>query len=174
MIKFKCVRCNAVVKAPDAAVGKNVKCPACQMKLSVPRPKARKPAPPLKPILYVTLGVIAFGLAAWAVWPASRAPVVTEEKRKATERERERAQRMKSSEREKRERERMTEDDVTRRKDVENYQRREAEMRRKADEERMKAEKRDQERFEYEEKMRQKLMEIDRRKDKNRVVEPTP
>ena len=70
MIKFKCKRCKATIKAPDSTVGKNVQCPSCGMKHVVPRqpPKVKKPIPP---VVWVAVGLILFVMAAWAVWPSS-------------------------------------------------------------------------------------------------------
>lgn len=48
-MKVRCTGCQAVLKAPDNAAGKTIKCPKCETKLKIPAadpaPPATKPAP---------------------------------------------------------------------------------------------------------------------------------
>jgi len=171
MIKFKCARCGAVIKAADGAIGKNVKCPSCQLKLTVPRPKARKPLPPLKPVLMVTAGVVVFLFVGWLVWPSPEVTRTQKQKDGVSERDRERLERQEFEAGLKREREALLREESMRRKDVEVYERRQAEDFRKAEEARRKEEERNQQRFELEEKLRREREEIEKRKDKNLYVD---
>lgn len=79
MIKFKCERCKAAIKAGDTIAGKNVECPTCRHKNVVPMPraKARKDKDkdehePLPKVVYVAGALVVLVGVAWAVWPSGK------------------------------------------------------------------------------------------------------
>jgi len=85
MIKFKCQRCKATIQASDANVGRHVQCPTCGLKNVVPRPKERKPIPP---VVWAATGlVLSFGVLAWAVWPSSDDNADTSDEKKVKKEE---------------------------------------------------------------------------------------
>ncbi|HUV39806.1 MAG TPA: hypothetical protein VMY39_09345 [Planctomycetota bacterium] len=174
MIKFKCVRCNAVVKAPETTVGKHVQCPTCQLKLTVPMRRTRsRSLPPLKPVAVGALLVVAFVALAWAVWPTRREKPAEGTRPSTPEaaRDLERGQRLQAEERRKNEVAEILKRQDEQRKLIEEARKKEIEDRMRADEERRKQEERDRERFELEEKLRRQKEEIERRKNPNVYVE---
>lgn len=48
-LKFKCTKCDKVIRADVKFAGKVAQCPACQTKLRVPTPKTQTPAAPVEP-----------------------------------------------------------------------------------------------------------------------------
>lgn len=64
MVKFRCERCNALMKCPDDDVGQPVVCPTCQHKQRVPK----KAPPKHNKLLLVGGAAAALVLIVWAAW----------------------------------------------------------------------------------------------------------